>query len=139
MSAGYSDEQSLRVVEHIEQLRTQIKELQAEVERLRTELAKADDHPVVMEQGGTSGSDRCHRVINKLCAPEWYWDEADREYAHASIEECLESYEAGEIAKLRPLHELPPIWVCVTVDGYSVHDTKEAAEAATSQGEDTDD
>ncbi len=41
------------------------KALALEVERLEGELAKADDHPLVIQQGGTSGVDRCHRVINK--------------------------------------------------------------------------
>lgn len=37
----------------------------AEIERLRAELDKADDHPLVIMEGGTSGIDRCHRVINR--------------------------------------------------------------------------
>ena len=43
-----------------------IEDLKAENKRLQVALAKADNHPLVMAEGGTSGVDRCHRVINKL-------------------------------------------------------------------------
>ena len=39
--------------------------LKAKVKRLQAELAKLDNHPALLHQGGTSGVDRALRVINK--------------------------------------------------------------------------
>ena len=39
--------------------------VESENTRLRAKLEKANDHPLVLEEGGTDGIDRCHRVINK--------------------------------------------------------------------------
>lgn len=121
--------------EEVARTQEELKEIvgqQAEIEQLRVRLKAADDHPLVLEEGGTDGVDRCHRVINRLSSPNWYWDDNCPETAFESVEDTLIDYGEGEIVTIRPLHELPKMFVVVghTACEYNVCPSREAAEAA---------
>ncbi len=98
-----------------------------EVSRLQAELAKLD-HPLILAEGGASDADRAIRVINKLSAPQWYWDDRDLESPAESIESAVDYDEPGEIITLRPLHELPRVFVLVGKGGHKVFESMQAAE-----------
>lgn len=65
----------------------------------------------------------------KLRQPNFYWDDRCLEYAVDSIAEAVDCDDAGDIIQLRPIHELPTVWVLVG-DEPQVFDSKEAAEDA---------
>lgn len=103
--------------------------LRTENARLRSELAKLD-HPLILAEGGTSDADRAIRVINKLSSPQWYWDDRELESAAKSIGNATQCDDPGDIIELRPLHELPTIYVLVGKGGHQVFGSMQAAENA---------
>jgi len=123
-----------RAIEHKSQLIAELNDEAErrfkEVERLRARLETANDHPLVLVEGGVDGVDRCRRVINKLSHPNFYWNDECLEVGYDSIEEAVQGYEVGVIVPLRPLHELPTVYVCCRHDCVEVIESKAAASAA---------
>lgn len=107
-----------------------------EIDRLQAIVTKLQDIPALMEQGGADTADRAARAINKLQTPGWYWDDRCLEESHDTIEEMVDGYDIGEVIELRPMHELPKIYVLREKNGHSIHDTEEAAEAAREEASD---
>ena len=117
---------------------------QQQVALLVAELAKAGDHRLVLAEGGVSGIDRCHRALNRqeviirllkaevaeLRTPSYYWDDRDLDSA-LDPSEVGEGDDPGDVIALRPIHELPAVWVLVLPAALQWFDTAiEAAEAA---------
>jgi len=66
----------------------------------------------------------------KLREVTWYWDERDLDHA-VEPDEAVAYDDVGDIVVLRPLHELPPVWVLITDgDVAQFFGTREAAEKA---------
>jgi len=117
----------------------EIRKAAGEIERLRGEFARLGDHPLLTKQSGTSPVDWCHRALNKstwsraeverLSTPNWYWDDRELESAAESITEAVRYDDVGNVVQLRPLHELPPVFVLVGVPNQ-VFGSSKAAEAA---------
>jgi hypothetical protein len=86
-------------------------EKDAEIERLNAEV------------------DRLNYENAELRQPSWYWDDRHLDYAIAPSD--VDEYSGiGDVFELRPLHELPAVWICVTADGPEFYDSSEEAEQA---------
>ena len=114
-----------------------ISQLKNEIERLRGQLQKLQDHPLVIAEGGTCLVDRALRVINKLSEASWYWDDNNVETAYNLIELSVGCYDVGDIVKLRPLRELPSVYVLKGRSEHQVFATKEEAETEALKGMDS--
>ena len=64
----------------------------------------------------------------KLSVPNYWWDDRCLDSAIDSINDAVEGDEPGDVIPLRPIHELPTVWVRVEHEGYTVHATKGDAE-----------
>lgn len=92
-----------------------IKARDAEIERLRQELAEA------------------RAECAELRTVQWYWDDNDLDHAYPADEAC-EGYDVGDIVELRPIHELPSVFALATEEGVAFYATAEEAEAAAAAG-----
>ena len=73
--------------------------------------------------------DRLNYENAELRQPSWYWDDRHLDYAIAPSD--VDEYSGiGDVFELRPLHELPAVWICVTADGPEFYDSSEEAEQA---------
>ena len=74
---------------------------------------------------------RLRERIDQLETPQWYWD--DR-----CLDSAIEPHEigdyddVGDIIELRPIHELPKVFVLITHTGPRLFDSREAAESEVS-------
>jgi hypothetical protein len=73
--------------------------------------------------------------VEWLSKVNWYWDDRDIESPARSPADVGEYDEIGDIVELRPLHELPAVFMLRTEDGPQFFDSAEAAEAAKGSGE----
>ena len=71
--------------------------------------------------------------IATLRTAQWYWD--DRDLERAVPADVLGDYDdLGDIFEVRPIHELPVVWVLIRDDGPHVFTTSAEAEAAKAGG-----
>lgn len=66
--------------------------------------------------------------VKELLEPHFYWDNRHTDCSYESIEDATEDDEPGAIVELRPIHELPTIFVLVREDGYEEFASREEAE-----------
>jgi hypothetical protein len=62
--------------------------------------------------------------------PTWYWDNDCEQEGVIPADRIGEMNDVGDIVELRPLHELPLVYMLVTEDGPKMFASREAAEAA---------
>ena len=76
--------------------------------------------------------ERLRADIYQLKKPSAYWDDRNLESTYDDIEEGVGYDDVGDIIPLRPLHELPTVFVLVGIDRDTHREfhTREAAEAA---------
>jgi hypothetical protein len=71
--------------------------------------------------------------IAELSTAQWYWD--DRDLEHAVPADELGAYDdAGDIIEVRPIHEMPAVFVLIREDGPYIFATQAEAEAARAAG-----
>jgi len=63
----------------------------------------------------------------ELSRVDWYWDDCHLECA-IPVDEAGENNSTGDILELRPVHEMPKVWMLITDDGWKCFDTLEKAE-----------
>ena len=69
--------------------------------------------------------------IEALKTPNYYWDDRCLEAAYEPNE--IGDYDdVGDIIELRPIHELPKVFVLITHTGARLFDSREAAESEVS-------
>jgi hypothetical protein len=68
--------------------------------------------------------------VDRLRKPNWYWDNNCLESSAESIEDATCEYDIGEVIELRPVHELPLIFVVRDDTGNEEFSSKEEAEMA---------
>ena len=66
----------------------------------------------------------------KLQEPNWYCDSECDEAGGETIKNAVCEYDIGEVAKLRPIHYLPHIWVLHDDTGNEVFNNKNDANKA---------
>jgi hypothetical protein len=67
--------------------------------------------------------------VEQLRKPNFFWDDRCLDFAVDSIEEAVAYDDIGDIIPLRPIHELPTVWVLVGEDVCTLHPNHESAEA----------
>ena len=69
--------------------------------------------------------------IAKLETPQWYWDDRCLENA-IEPHEIGDCDDVGDIIELRPIHELPKVFVLITEEEPKIFSTREEAESEVS-------
>lgn len=67
--------------------------------------------------------------VAELSRVDWYWDDCHMEQA-IPVDEAGENNSPGDILELRPVHEMPKVFMLVTDDGYELYPTLDEAERA---------
>lgn len=75
-------------------------------------------------------ADALSEKVAELSKPDWFWDDNCSENAASSIESVVCEGDFGEVIKLRPVHDLPPIFVVHDDTGYEVFHTEDEADKA---------
>ena len=80
-------------------------------------------------------NDQMRRAITELSRPDQYWDHRKDDDGWASIGDMAEFENPGTIVRLRPIHELPAIYVLIGENDTQVLASRKEAEAARAEME----
>lgn len=69
-----------------------------------------------------------------LQSADWYWFNNCTKFACPSIASAMQGYDAGDVVELRPLHELPTVFVVCDDTGNEIFLTREEADEAAEKG-----
>jgi len=75
--------------------------------------------------------DRLNEIIMDAKTGQfWYWDDNNLDTAFDEIHDAVDGRDVGEVVTLRPLHEMPKIFVVVKKSDHLVFDSMEDADEA---------
>ena len=78
---------------------------------------------------------RLQALVKELQVHDFYWDDRCLEECSSSLEDAVCGDDHGDIIELRPIHELPKIFILITDELPVIHESRKAAEAARAEAD----